>query len=63
MQSAEYGLRNLRSTYASDAGTIATLHVISERLEAHCEVIRRFLELPVKTSLPRRPACGWPIAA
>jgi hypothetical protein len=46
MQSAEFGLRNLRSTYATDAGTIAALHVISERLEAHCEVIRRFLELP-----------------
>jgi hypothetical protein len=44
MQSAEFGLRNLRSTYANDVGTIAALHVISERLEAHCDMIRRFLE-------------------
>jgi hypothetical protein len=44
MQSAEFGLRNLRSTYSDDAGTIAALYVISERLEAHCDLIRRFLE-------------------
>jgi hypothetical protein len=43
MQSAEFGLRNLRSTYTDDVGTVAALHVISERLQAHCETIRLFL--------------------
>lgn len=54
MQSAEFGIRNLRSTYANDAGTIAALHVISERLDAHCELIRRFLEAPHPSAGARR---------
>jgi hypothetical protein len=44
MKSAEFGLQNLRSTYSSDAGTSASLQVTSERLQAHREVILRFIE-------------------
>jgi hypothetical protein len=43
MESAEFGLRNLRSTYAADAGAAAALHVVSERLCAHAAVIRAFI--------------------
>jgi hypothetical protein len=43
MQRAEFGLRNLRTTYTDDAGTIASLQVISERLQAHRETIDRFV--------------------
>jgi hypothetical protein len=44
LASADFGLRNLRATYEDDAGTVAALEVISERMLAHCDVIRRFLE-------------------
>jgi hypothetical protein len=43
MESAEFGLRNLRSTYSADAGAMAALSVISERLHAHGMVIRSFI--------------------
>lgn len=44
MASADFGLQNLCATYDADAGTVAALTVVSERLRAHCEVIRVFLE-------------------
>lgn len=51
MECAEYGLQNLRATYASDAGTTATLQVISECLQAHREVISTFVDnLRVETN-------------
>lgn len=43
MERAESGLRNLRSTYAADSGMTAALQVVSERLQAHCGVIQRFI--------------------
>jgi hypothetical protein len=43
MECAEFGLQNLRVTYASDAGTNATLQVMSECLQAQ-EVISTFVD-------------------
>ena len=52
MEQSEVGLQNLKTTYANDSSMVANLDVLTDRLRAHKDELKRYLSTSIIDNQP-----------